>query len=205
MGTATANSPDTIGLIGMPGAGKSTTGVLLAKLCGLRFVDTDLDIQVHAGATLQQILERDGHLQLRTLEQEVLLGVDLAGAVIATGGGAVIDPLSRWAMWDAGLSIWLDAPDDRLAERLRRSGEPRPLVAGDVVAALAAGLPAPILHGTATLARAVSIPVIASGGVSSLADLIALRDTGVISGAISGRALYDGAIDLKEALKALKA
>lgn len=56
---------------------------------------------------------------------------------------------------------------------------------------------------TADLARAVSIPVIASGGVSSLADLKALKETGVISGAISGRALYDGAIDLAEALKAL--
>lgn len=62
----------------------------------------------------------------------------------------------------------------------------------------------PNIEATEALARAVSIPVIASGGVSSLADLIALRDTGVISGAISGRALYDGAIDLKEALKALK-
>ena len=63
----------------------------------------------------------------------------------------------------------------------------------------------PNIEATEALTRAVSIPVIASGGVSSLADLIALRDTGVISGAISGRALYDGAIDLKEALKALKA
>ena len=62
----------------------------------------------------------------------------------------------------------------------------------------------PNIEATEALARAVLIPVIASGGVSSLADLIALRDTGVISGAISGRALYDGAIDLAEALKALK-
>ena len=62
----------------------------------------------------------------------------------------------------------------------------------------------PNVEATADLARAVSIPVIASGGVSSLADLIALRDTGVISGAISGRALYDGAIDLADALAALK-
>ncbi len=62
----------------------------------------------------------------------------------------------------------------------------------------------PNIEATEALARAVSIPVIASGGVSSLADLIALRGTGVISGAISGRALYDGAIDLAEALKALK-
>jgi len=61
----------------------------------------------------------------------------------------------------------------------------------------------PNIAATADLARATAIPVIASGGVSSLADLTALRDTGVIAGAISGRALYDGAIDLKEALRAL--
>ncbi len=64
----------------------------------------------------------------------------------------------------------------------------------------------PNIEATADLARAVSIPVIASGGVSSMADLIALRDCGVtLDGAISGRALYDGAIDLAEALAALKA
>jgi phosphoribosylformimino-5-aminoimidazole carboxamide ribotide isomerase len=62
----------------------------------------------------------------------------------------------------------------------------------------------PNIAATAALARAVTIPVIASGGVSSLADLIALRDTGVIAGAISGRALYDGALDLGQALAALR-
>ena len=62
----------------------------------------------------------------------------------------------------------------------------------------------PNIDATADLARAVDIPVIASGGVSSMEDLIALRDTGVISGAISGRALYDGAIDLGAALSLLK-
>lgn len=61
----------------------------------------------------------------------------------------------------------------------------------------------PNIEATEALARAVSIPVIASGGVSSMADLEALKATGVISGAISGRALYDGAIDLKAALAAL--
>lgn len=63
----------------------------------------------------------------------------------------------------------------------------------------------PNIEATEALARAVTIPVIASGGVSSLPDLIALRDTGVIAGAISGRAIYDGALDLTGALAALKA
>ncbi|WP_377190031.1 1-(5-phosphoribosyl)-5-[(5-phosphoribosylamino)methylideneamino]imidazole-4-carboxamide isomerase [Ruegeria meonggei] len=63
----------------------------------------------------------------------------------------------------------------------------------------------PNIEATADLARAVDIPVIASGGVSSVADLIALRDCGAdLNGAISGRALYDGAIDLKKALTALR-
>jgi phosphoribosylformimino-5-aminoimidazole carboxamide ribotide isomerase len=64
----------------------------------------------------------------------------------------------------------------------------------------------PNVDATAALANAVSIPVIASGGVSSLTDLIALRDCGApLNGAISGRALYDGALDLKQALEALRA
>jgi len=62
----------------------------------------------------------------------------------------------------------------------------------------------PNIPATEALARAVDLPVIASGGVSSMADLLALKATGVISGAISGRALYDGAIDLSSALKSLK-
>lgn len=62
----------------------------------------------------------------------------------------------------------------------------------------------PNIPATEALARAVNIPVIASGGVSSMKDLQALRDTRVIAGAISGRALYDGAIDLTEALASLR-
>lgn len=62
----------------------------------------------------------------------------------------------------------------------------------------------PNIEATADLARATRIPIIASGGVSSIDDLTRLRDTGVISGAISGRALYDGAIDLRGALDILR-
>jgi phosphoribosylformimino-5-aminoimidazole carboxamide ribotide isomerase len=62
----------------------------------------------------------------------------------------------------------------------------------------------PNIAATVALAGAVGIPVIASGGVAAMADLLALRDTGVIAGAISGRALYDGTIDLETALRALR-
>ncbi len=62
----------------------------------------------------------------------------------------------------------------------------------------------PNVAATEALARAVGIPVIASGGVSSLSDLIALRESGVIAGAISGRAIYDGALDLQTALATLR-
>ena len=62
----------------------------------------------------------------------------------------------------------------------------------------------PNVAATGALARAVSVPVIASGGVSSLADLVAIREDGAIAGAITGRALYDGAIDLAEAVAALR-
>ena len=62
----------------------------------------------------------------------------------------------------------------------------------------------PNIDATEALARAVTIPVIASGGVSSMSDLFALRDTGIIAGAISGRAVYDGVIDLASALRALR-
>ena len=102
----------------MPGAGKSTVGVLLAKLGSLRFVDTDLDIQVRAHATLQQILERDGYLRLRALEQEVVLAIDLQGAVIATGGSVVYSPAAMQRLKRAGPVVYLEADLNTLQQRV---------------------------------------------------------------------------------------
>ena len=76
-------------LIGMPGCGKSTLGVLLARVTARDFIDTDLLIQNRAGCTLQEILEREGHLALRQLEADVLLDLQAEQSVIATGGSAV--------------------------------------------------------------------------------------------------------------------
>ena len=64
---------NTVVLIGMPGAGKSTLGILLAKELGLDFIDTDVSIQVREGKTLQQISDEKGYLALRDIEEQVLL------------------------------------------------------------------------------------------------------------------------------------
>jgi shikimate kinase len=86
-----ANPTDTgnLVLIGMPGSGKSTVGVLLAKRLGLGFIDTDLLIQEDAGRTLQTIVDEDGYEALRRIEEQVLLKLDVRHKVVSTGGSAV--------------------------------------------------------------------------------------------------------------------
>jgi len=102
----------------MPGAGKSTIGVLLAKLSGLRFVDTDLDIQVAMGATLQQILDSKGYRYLRAVEQQVLLDIELGAAIIATGGSVVYSEPVMEKLAAAGPIVYLEADLACLQQRV---------------------------------------------------------------------------------------
>ena len=122
----------------------------------------------------------------RTFPGQVAVGIDARNGKVATKG---------WAT-----ETEVQALD--LAKSFEDAGVAA-IVYTDILRDGAMG--GPNIAATADLARSVSIPVIASGGVSSLDDLIALRDTGAIAGAISGRALYDGALDLKAALGALAA
>lgn len=110
--------PDTISLIGMPGAGKSTVGIILAKLCGMRFVDTDVDIQVREQATLQEIIEREGYLRLRAIEEEVLLSIPLHGAVISTGGSVIYSEPALQRLRAAGPLVYLEAALPVLQQRV---------------------------------------------------------------------------------------
>ncbi|MBX3032206.1 MAG: iron-containing alcohol dehydrogenase [Chloroflexi bacterium] len=131
--------PDAIVLVGLSGSGKSSVGRQVAERLGRPFLDLDDAITRHTGRTPARLIEQDGEAAFRAIEAaEVQAAVAVPDVVIATGGGAVIDPLSRWQLWEAGIPVWLDAPDERLTERVRRHAEKRPLLAGDPRARLAA-------------------------------------------------------------------
>jgi shikimate kinase len=76
-------------LIGMPGAGKSTVGVILAKIRGMNFIDTDITIQEKSKRLLQEIIDTDGPDVFKTIEEETILSLHSHHTVIATGGSAV--------------------------------------------------------------------------------------------------------------------
>lgn len=112
-----------VSLIGMPGVGKSTVGVILAKMIGLEFSDTDLAIQAREQRTLQEILDADGHLELRRIEEEVLLSVPLDGRVVATGGSVIYSEATMRRLRDAGPVVYLQADVATLRKRVAANPE----------------------------------------------------------------------------------
>ena len=95
-------------LIGMPGSGKSTVGVILAKRTSMDFIDTDILIQRLEGRSLQEIVDTQGHMALRKIEEQVLLGLDCSNHVIATGGSAVYSPAAMEHLKGSGVFVFLD-------------------------------------------------------------------------------------------------
>jgi 3-dehydroquinate synthetase/shikimate kinase len=123
-------------LVGLPGSGKSAVGRRLAHRHGATFVDLDDAIEKSAGRTIPEIFAERGEAAFRALERQAV--VDLGPAdrspevrtVVATGGGAVIDPRNRWALYRDRVPVWLDVRPEVLAQRLRRSPNVRPLMVG---------------------------------------------------------------------------
>lgn len=113
------SSKSNIILIGMPGSGKSTVGVILAKMLALDFLDTDILIQKLANRTLQEIVDTEGHMALRALEQRALLGIDCRNHVIATGGSAAYSAPAMHHLQDNGIVIFLHADLAALRRRVR--------------------------------------------------------------------------------------
>jgi shikimate kinase len=105
-------------LIGMPGSGKSTVGVLLAKLLAMRFIDTDILIQNHCGRTLQDIVDNEGHMYLREVEEQVILDVKLNHHVIATGGSVPYSEEGMGHLRENGIVVFLETDMPTLRARV---------------------------------------------------------------------------------------
>jgi shikimate kinase len=105
-------------LIGMPGAGKSTIGVILAKLTSLAFVDTDVLIQTSQGRSLQMIVDSEGPDALRSIEEKALLSLRCRHHVIATGGSAVYSDPAMKHLASNGVIIFLHADLQTLKARV---------------------------------------------------------------------------------------
>jgi shikimate kinase len=102
----------------MPGSGKSTVGIILAKLTGKSFLDTDVLIQTIQGRTLQQIVDTEGHMSLRRIEEQVLLSLDISNHVISTGGSAPYSPAAMNHLQKDGIIIFLHADLNTLRKRI---------------------------------------------------------------------------------------
>ena len=105
-------------LIGMPGSGKSTVGVLLAKAAGMRFSDTDLLIQQETGKKLQEIIDGDGLDFFLKTEENVIAAADFENLVVATGGSAVFGERAMKKLKSGGTTVFLDVPLEEIECRI---------------------------------------------------------------------------------------
>jgi shikimate kinase len=124
-------------LVGLMGVGKSTVGRRLAKRLGLSFVDSDAEIEGASGYPAAEVFERFGERDFRDGERRLvarLIEGDIR--VIATGGGAYVDPSTRKLLNERAITVWLDAPVDILAERTSRRDTRAQLRNGDPKAVL---------------------------------------------------------------------
>ena len=102
----------------MPGAGKSTIGIILAKNLGLGFIDTDVLIQINQQKTLQQIIDESDHLQLRAIEEEEVLKINIENHVIATGGSVVYSEKTMAHLLGISKTIFLEIDFEEIKNRI---------------------------------------------------------------------------------------
>jgi len=125
-------------LVGLMGVGKSTVGRRLARRLGIPFVDSDAEIEGAAGLSPAEVFERYGEQDFRDGERRLVARLVDEGkvSVIATGGGAFIDPRTRELLNERAITVWLDAPVEILTERTSRRDTRAQLRNGDPKATL---------------------------------------------------------------------
>jgi shikimate kinase len=127
-GILTALGSRSLVLVGMMGAGKSSIGRKLATKLGLPFMDADAEIEVAAGMSIPEIFEKHGEPSFRTGEARVIARLlDGGPQVLATGGGAFMNPDTRAAIQAKAISIWLKAEYEVLLKRIKRRSD-RPML-----------------------------------------------------------------------------
>ncbi len=112
------NKKTNIVLIGMPGSGKSTVGVLVAKALGMSFVDTDLELMRRTDRKLQEMLDEDGLESFLDEEETTILALDVSYTVIATGGSVVLEPEAVECLRENGILVFLDVSMEELKKRI---------------------------------------------------------------------------------------
>jgi shikimate kinase len=105
-------------LIGMPGAGKSTVGIILAKNLSFGFIDTDVLIQINQQKSLQQILDESDHLNLREIEEKEIMKLNIKNHVIATGGSAVYSTNAMSHLLNISKVIFLEVSFEEIKRRI---------------------------------------------------------------------------------------
>jgi shikimate kinase len=122
------HAPRTIALVGLMGAGKSSIGRRLAQALALPFMDADAEIETAAGASIEEIFARDGEAVFRNGERRVIARLlDGPAQILATGGGAFMDPETRNLIRQRAISVWLRADLETLLVRVGRRNN-RPLL-----------------------------------------------------------------------------
>lgn len=118
-----------IALVGAMGAGKTSIGRRLAARLGLVFIDADREIEARTGLTVSEIFEQRGEARFRDMERcGIATALENSGQVLATGGGAFMDPRTRRRIGQRAVSVWLKADIDVLVRRVSRR-KTRPLLA----------------------------------------------------------------------------
>lgn len=126
-----------ISLVGLPGGGKSTVGRHLARRLGMKFIDSDAEIEHQAGRLIRDIFRADGEEFFRDLEQRVIEElVQGSDCVLATGGGAVLRPRNRASLHERSTVVYLRSAPEELFRRLRHDTQRPMLQVADPLAKL---------------------------------------------------------------------
>ncbi len=173
-------------LVGMPASGKSSVGRIVAERLGRLFVDTD-ELAARRGAMpVAEFIERHGEAAYRAEEAKAVAeACGAPGAIIATGGGAVLEPLNRWALWHHGTVAWLEVSVDELLRRLTADDVARPTLQPYGVERAAT-----VMAERAPFYRAADLQLDASATSETVADELLSR-----LGPLRGRRLFDAEVE----------